>query len=141
MPTVGRCPQGMPGTPQSSRLDDLRLRTYRILEDMSALDSILVDIPAVPASGNIFVSVNDVTQWPVQERMEVDDEMLLVTANPGNNPLTLSRAYESSFPQAHKAGTLARRSPRFQRLTVTEAINVVIANWCTFFFPQLVWDE
>jgi hypothetical protein len=131
----------MPGTAQSGSFADLRLRVYRILEDMAALDSITSDVPALPAGGTININVNDATQWPVNSRFEIDDEQFLITVNTGGNPITVSRAYMNTYAAFHKAGSLARRNPRFERTTVNEAINIVLGNWLSFYIPQLVWDE
>lgn len=116
------------------------MNVYRLLEDLAALDSITANILATPTGGTITISVNDTTQWPIGSRMEVDDEIFYVTANTGTNPITVQRAYESTAAAAHTSGTIARRDPRFLRKTVTEAINVCIGNWCSFFFPKLSWD-
>ena len=120
---------------------DLRLRTYRLLEDMSGIDSITAGISATPTSGNITISVNDPTgQWPVGARYEVGHELFYVVTNTGANPITVTRAFESTTAESHNSGDLARRDPRFLKSTVDEAINVCLGNWCSFFFPKLEWD-
>ena len=120
-------------------LNDLLLTTYRLLEDVPRTDSITQDIPA-GTSSQISLTVNDPSQWPVQSRNEVHNELFLVTANNGTNPITVQRAYESTTQEPHKNGDQSRGDPRFLRQNIVDAINVALVSWCSTYFPKLVWD-
>lgn len=117
--------------------------TRHFIEDMMVIDSITSPIAATPVTGAITIAAADVSLWPIGSRAELDDELFLVTTNPGGagaGNVTAQRAYEFTTAQAHTAGTLAYRDPRYLKANIREAINVVVHDWCSYFFPQLVWD-
>ena len=114
--------------------------TRHFIEDMPVIDSITANIAATPTGGAINLTVNDPTQWPVGSRVEIDDEMFLVIANSGSNPITAQRAYTFTTAAAHTSGTLAYRDPRYIKANIRESINIVVHDWLSYFFPQLVWD-
>lgn len=113
------------------------------IEDMPVIDSITGNLAATPAVGALSVPVNDVSLWPIGSKVELDDELFLVTTNPGGvgaGSVTTQRAYEFTTAAAHATGTLGYRDPRYLKANIREAINVVVHDWCSYFFPQLVWD-
>lgn len=124
-------------------LSSLIANVRRFIEDMPAGDSITSPILATPAGGTVTIAVNDVAQWPVASRVEIDDELFFVLTNPGGSgagSVTAQRAYESTTAAAHTTGTQTVRDPRFLKANIRESINVVVHDWCSYYFPQLVWD-
>lgn len=118
-------------------LSALRLRVLRLLEDMAYLDPLAADVTSTTTQS---WTVTTPAQWPKGGRWEVGTEVVLVLNNSGSNPITVQRAFESSTAATHTNGDIARRDPRFLTASVNEAINVVVNDWCSFYFPQLVWD-
>src|SRR6266705_6047128 len=105
---------------------------------MPAGDSITSPISASPAGGTVTIAVNDVAQWPVASRVEIDDELFFVLTNPGGSgagSVTAQRAYESTVAAAHATSTLTVRDPRFLKANIRESINVVVHDWCSYYFP------
>ena len=118
-------------------LATLRTRVLRLLEDMPYLDPISANVTTTTTQS---LTVTTPAQWPVGSRWEIGTEVVLVQVNSGSNPITVQRAFESSSAATHTSGDIARRDPRFLTATVNEAINIVTNNWCSFYFPRLVWD-
>jgi len=136
----------MPFPISNVQLSDIELRVYRLLEDVNSIDFITSNIAATPTGGSIQFTVNDVSQWPVGSRMEVDFELFQILASVANSgtagpgTVTANRAFESSYAAAHTSGTFARRDPRFLHETIWEGVNVALNDWCSFYFPKLQWD-
>lgn len=121
-------------------LAQLIVDTRHWIEDMTVIDNITANIAATPTSGSISIPVNNPGQWPVGSRVEVDDELFLVMANSGTSPITAQRAYEFTTAAAHSSGALSYRDPRFLKANIREAVNIVVHDWLSYYFPQLVWD-
>jgi hypothetical protein len=125
-------------------LSALIVEVKRWLEDMPAQDSITSPIAATPVTGTVTIAVNDRTQWPLNGRVEIDDELFFVTSDQtgltGAGSVTAIRAFASTTAAAHSSGAVALRDVRFTKANIREAINIVVHDWCSHYFPQLVWD-
>lgn len=122
-------------------LAQLRADVRRWAQDQPLQDSITAPVAAttLPTS----VAVNDVSQWPVGALVEADTELMFVTANPGGSgagSVTVSRGWEGTVAAAHSVGVITLRDPRYLTANINEALNVVVHDWASYAFPQLVWD-
>jgi hypothetical protein len=77
-------------------------------------------------------------------RVEIDDELFFVTSDQtglvGAGSVTAQRAFASTTAAAHLTNAPALRDVRFLKANVREAVNIVVHDWCSHYFPQLVWD-
>ena len=53
------------------------------------------------SAGDVTLTVDDVTNISVNDMLKIDDEILLVTAKPGGQTLTVTRGYRDTTDAAH----------------------------------------
>lgn len=107
------------------------------LEDASAVTSLGA---AISDTTGTSVNLADYTTVAANTRIEVDSEVMLVTSADAN-PVTVKRGFAGTTAATHSNGAEVRRDPRFTRANIKNAINVVLADWCSYWFPRLVWDS
>jgi hypothetical protein len=111
---------------------------------MPAEDALGAAMLATPATGSVTLVVQDRAQYPQGSRVEIDDELFLITSDQtglsGAGNVTGQRAFAWTTAAAHANGTITYRDVRFPKANVREAVNIVVHDWCSFFFPQLVED-
>lgn len=112
----------------------------RWIEDMPAQDTLTGSVTATQTT----LPVANLNLWPFGARVEIDDEMVYVTSDqtglsgPGN--VTVVRGFVWTTAATHASGVACYRDVRFLKANVREAVNIVIHDWCSFYFPQLVED-
>lgn len=120
----------------SATLDDLVLRTRRLLEDSPEVDSVTA---ALTASGTTL-TVASPRLFGKGTVAEIEDELVYTTTDISGFATTIRRGYRSTTAATHASGTVVYVNPRYPRINIKEAINVVVGNWISFYAPRLVWD-
>ena len=113
----------------------LRDNVRRLLEDSPSRDQLDEALDATETT----VTVDTGSKFSANTRLEVDSEVMLVTAVSGND-LTVVRGHGGTTAATHADDAEVRINPRFLTANLNEAINVVLTSWCTNYFPRLVWD-
>ena len=88
------------------------------------------------------ITVDDNAKVHNRSRVEFDNEVMLVVEEPdtdANNDIEVQRGFIGDAA-THADATVGRVDPRWPRVNIIEAINVVLNDWCSFYFPRLEWD-
>lgn len=122
----------------STTLANYILRVRRLLEDEPGIDALQSAITTTTAT---TMSVADGTRFAKTARVEIDNELMQVTADPSVNTITIGRGISGTTAATHSSGAEIRINPRFPRVNMIDALDVVVSNWIPAYMPRLVWDS
>lgn len=94
-------------------------RTRRLLRDWPETDVTTASI----ASGGTTLTVADTTQYFVNERIEIGDEVLRVTALATGTTLTVQRAMRGSTQASHAQSSTVLQNPGFYAVEILDELN------------------
>lgn len=113
-------------------------RVKTLLHDMAQQDTLGA---AVSTTTTTSVTVTTASMWSKGSVMEVDNELMLITADLAGSVATVTRGFMGTTAATHSNGAVATKDPRYARKTIIEAINVSLCNWLSMYIPRLVWDS
>ena len=94
-------------------------RTRRMLRDWPEIDVTTASI----ASNGTTLTVADSTLYFVNELLELDQEVMRVTALPSGTTLTVQRQMRGSTAASHSSGATILQSPAFYSVEILDALN------------------
>lgn len=118
-------------------LSALVARIRRLLEDSPEVDV----LNSSPTSSSTTITVTNTALYAEGAVIEIDDEVMMLTAALSGTTATVKRGYQGTTAAAHTTGAEIRIGPRFPVTNIKEAINTVLGNWISYYAPHLVWDS
>lgn len=112
-------------------------RIRRLLEDSHETDT----LASSPSSSSTTITITTTRLYSAGTKIEIDDEVMLLTADLSGSTATVVRGHQGTTAAAHTSGATIRINPRYGQANIKEAVNTVLGNWITFYAPQLVWDS
>ena len=115
-------------------------RVRRLMEDYP--EPITLNQGGALDATTTTLTVDDNAKVHNRSRVEFDNEVMLVVEEPdtdANNDIEVQRGFIGTAA-SHSDAIVGRVDPRWPRVNIIEAINTVLADWCTYYFPRLEWD-
>ncbi len=120
-----------------STLASLILRVTRLLESEPGIDALGAAISSTSATS---ITVTTGANFAKSARIEIDNELMNVTADPSGTTVTVSRGISGTTAATHTNGSEIRINPRYPRVNIIDAINTILGNWIPAYMPRMIWD-